>query len=1349
MTSLRKFQLLGGASVLALAALVPVSEANAVGTEVVTNTDVTGAASTSYSVASGVSATSLSVASGVSIGEGTNTAIYGVAGGHITTVTNAGTINGGTAFAINFMTLAAAVTINNATATTGAVIKATSTSDTINIVRTTGDVALTINQGNVGGTLSGTISNTGTGDAIDITQNATVAGTTMTIANNSGTISAAGSTANAISISVLAAAATSTQTILITNGSSSGGSGTISAAGTGAASAISIASNISTAQTVTITNAKGIISAAGSTGAILYTSTGAFTSAGTITINNGVSGNSAIGASIVNTGTGANSNAIRIDTVVTYAGELVINNYEGGEIRAASNGSAAAIYIGIRSTTASTTITNKGTITGGGSGSSRIAIDGSANPGSQTVVNSGTINGDIKFGGGAGQGVLTLNNGTVTGAITTATTAGVVVGFATASSSTGAAIVGNVGTATNMISTMTVGASFAASITGSVYVSSTLTIGSASSVTINGDNTVTIGEIAGAAAGNGTLSISGTTTVTNAIGANNKIGTLAVTGAGKTVTLSGSVTADSLVFSADELVNLASTKSITVSSLGVSTATNNTGSLTIVGTGSTVTGDVGSTTKMLKTFSTGGAQVEVVGNLYATTVALTADGNLTISSGKTLGGGASVSSVTSSTGTTTAGIGILTFSNAASTSALAANVGTTTAYVKKVDVIGNGAGTLAVATNVKVYSQNGIQITDQAAGNALTFAGGNTVVSSSGTAALKDVETNNQTALTFTAGTNQITGDVGAAASAFKTLTVTAGTTTITGSAYFGTTASLTGALSISGDLTGTATTINSGGALTMTGSGKTHTGTLTVASGGTFTPGATTTVTGAFANSGTVALGSNTVTVQGAITGTSGIYTTTVTSTTSGRILATSATAPVFTTAMTITPTLSGTAAVAGRKYLLFKNTGTGASVANITLRNAGSGLVNWTVATGGTGTDADGTTAIATSDIYMTATVTDATTLTGVTKSAGSTINPLVNYTGNDSNMIALQNAIQALTTASEVNTAGEKLRPNTNGATTQASVAAGSAVSSVVATRMDSVRVAHANTGASGMNSGDAARGIGVWGQAFGYTGDQGTRSGSDGYDAQTAGMAFGVDAQVIAPVRVGMSFAYGTTGVDDKGTRNGNSTDIDSYLATVYGSYTGTPWYVEGMIQGGKHNYDSTRKVAFTGISQTINGKHDASQYGGRIGAGYPVRVQNMTITPVASLTYLRLDEAGYTETGGSTALRLNSLSTDSLKSSLGAKFSLETKAGSATLIPEVRANWIHEFDDGAPTQTAAFAAGGSSFTTTGVGPAANAINLGLGLTAALKNNLSLSANYDAELKDQYVGHTGSLQLRADF
>lgn len=85
-----------------------------------------------------------------------------------------------------------------------------------------------------------------------------------------------------------------------------------------------------------------------------------------------------------------------------------------------------------------------------------------------------------------------------------------------------------------------------------------------------------------------------------------------------------------------------------------------------------------------------------------------------------------------------------------------------------------------------------------------------------------------------------------------------------------------------------------------------------------------------------------------------------------------------------------------------------------------------------------------------------------------------------------------------------------------------------------------------------------------------------------------------------------------------------------------------------------------------------------------------------------------------------------------------------------LVPEARAVWQHEFlDTDAPQTTAAFDEGGSTFVTTGARPARNGATLGVGVSLASTNDITVSANYDAEFKSQYVGHTGKVEVRASF
>ncbi len=366
------------------------------------------------------------------------------------------------------------------------------------------------------------------------------------------------------------------------------------------------------------------------------------------------------------------------------------------------------------------------------------------------------------------------------------------------------------------------------------------------------------------------------------------------------------------------------------------------------------------------------------------------------------------------------------------------------------------------------------------------------------------------------------------------------------------------------------------------------------------------------------------------------------------------------------------------------------------------------------------------------------------------GASLNALSNYSGTNTAMQALASAVNSLTSTADIQKAGAQLRPEVNGGTTQASLGATNQALGTIQIRSDGVRTAAADQ--TGISSGETLRGLGVWGQGFGSYASQDRRQDVDGYTAGTYGLAFGADARVLDAVRVGASFAYARTNVDDTGSRDGSGQKINSYIGSLYGTYTANSWYVDGALTYGRHDYDATRVVNFTGAPQQVaKASFAGQQYGAKAEFGYPLSVGPAVVTPLVSIAYNRLNQDGYTETGAAGAnLTVGSSSADSVRSGLGGKVSTTiAQAGEWNIKPNARAIWLHEFNGSAPDQTSTYVAGGSSFTTSGITVAQEHFNLGVGLDVASVRNTTVSAKYDADLSDRYVSHTGSLQVRTEF
>ena len=287
---------------------------------------------------------------------------------------------------------------------------------------------------------------------------------------------------------------------------------------------------------------------------------------------------------------------------------------------------------------------------------------------------------------------------------------------------------------------------------------------------------------------------------------------------------------------------------------------------------------------------------------------------------------------------------------------------------------------------------------------------------------------------------------------------------------------------------------------------------------------------------------------------------------------------------------------------------------------------------------------------------------------------------------------------------------------------------------------------NGGLEGISTSAAASSKGIWVQGFGFTGEQDKRKSVDGYNVDSYGFALGADTLVSPHLRLGGALSYGQSNVEDKGVNLGNKADIDSYQAIIYGAYVVNNFYLNGSLGLAKHDFDSKRVL----LGNAVKGSHNAWQYIAKVDGGIPMAMGKATFIPVASLTYSYLDEDSYTEKGLG-ALSVNGKNTDSFRSGLGAKAIVPFYQDEAKAALELRAIWNHEFADTAQDSTARFAAGGSSFSVNGVSPARDSANLGatLRLTGgnAVKQTLLLS--YDAEVKDQFVSHTGKLTARFDF
>ena len=343
-------------------------------------------------------------------------------------------------------------------------------------------------------------------------------------------------------------------------------------------------------------------------------------------------------------------------------------------------------------------------------------------------------------------------------------------------------------------------------------------------------------------------------------------------------------------------------------------------------------------------------------------------------------------------------------------------------------------------------------------------------------------------------------------------------------------------------------------------------------------------------------------------------------------------------------------------------------------------------------------------------------------------------------------LQGQVQSQPTAEGVNDVLEAAGPPTiDAGAVVAAVGVVNQTSNLTDTRLASLR---AGSGETGMVAGNISQGLSIWAEVFGSTGDQDDRDGVSGFEADTYGVAVGIDTESLAEDWVwGLAFAYADTEVDSKGLANAK-TEIDSYQLSVYSQYD---WddrtYVTGQVGYVWAENDTSRNPGgVAGLSAV--GDYDSNQYFARVEVGRDYVHGETTLTPKALLNYMHYDADSFTETGNGAGGA--NLSTDSDSLNL-----LEIGVG-------VDASWMHKHSDGSYLKpkvdagvrydvigdeyetTSTFAAGGSAFETDGFDPAQATFNVGAGVTYYSTTNWELTAEYDFEIKSDYDAHAGLLR-----
>jgi outer membrane autotransporter protein len=216
-------------------------------------------------------------------------------------------------------------------------------------------------------------------------------------------------------------------------------------------------------------------------------------------------------------------------------------------------------------------------------------------------------------------------------------------------------------------------------------------------------------------------------------------------------------------------------------------------------------------------------------------------------------------------------------------------------------------------------------------------------------------------------------------------------------------------------------------------------------------------------------------------------------------------------------------------------------------------------------------------------------------------------------------------------------------------------------------------------------------------------------------------------------------------------SGGDAGINSIPFYAYGAYTPGAFYAMGYLGYTLNLYSLDRTIAFGGLNRVATSSVNGNQLNASLESGYDFKVAQVTVTPAFTLYYSQAWVDSFTESGaGALDLKVASQSADSLQTGLGMRLSRPFQTGQTLVLPQIYAFYQHEFANNSRGLDARLAQTGTTFGFQTDSPSRDFAVVGAGLALGLRKNLTLQANYNAEVgRGGYTPMVVSAGLRYEF
>jgi outer membrane lipase/esterase len=265
---------------------------------------------------------------------------------------------------------------------------------------------------------------------------------------------------------------------------------------------------------------------------------------------------------------------------------------------------------------------------------------------------------------------------------------------------------------------------------------------------------------------------------------------------------------------------------------------------------------------------------------------------------------------------------------------------------------------------------------------------------------------------------------------------------------------------------------------------------------------------------------------------------------------------------------------------------------------------------------------------------------------------------------------------------------------------------------------------------------------------------------GFNQDTHGATVGMDYRFTDHFLLGTTFSYNYANARFFHEIPGpfGNLKTETYSGAIYASYfNDNGFFVDGIFSGSNANYQTNRRIKYDIASDpdfntTASSGNQGTEYNLAMTSGFNFRKAGFTITPQIRVDYKDTSVDALNETGGQGyALHTDGYSFKSLQTAPGLQLSYAYSTPWAVIVPMVKAEYIHEFENDSRVFTSYFLQDvrQKRFNIITDRPDRDYIVASAGISAQFMHGISAFVNYDTIQAHSYINnHSFSGGIRAE-